>query len=241
MLLRQKIDALARRVFGKSSEQLDASQLELLLAMESKAGKACASSSMEEAAPPSLKDRSSPRRRREPRWPADIQILEEVIEPPQVLLAPQEWRRICEEVSEQLDYEPGHFLCRRLVRPKYVQRGKLDAVPVIAPVPGKLQERGIAAPGLLAQIIVGKYADHLPLYRQEQIYWSRHRVQLPRQSMANWMGLAADWLKPIYHEISNSVMEGGYVQIDETPIKYLAPGHGQTRQGYLWGLQQAWR
>jgi hypothetical protein len=86
----------------------------------------------------------------------------------------------------------------------------------------------------LAQIVVGKYCDHLPLYRQETIYWSRHRVWLPRQTMAEWMGHAAEWLAPIFREIKKGVFESGYVQVDETPIRYLAPGNGSTKQGYLW-------
>jgi len=77
-------------------------------------------------------------------------------------------------------------------------------------------------------------ATHLPLYRQEAIYWSRHEVWLPRQTMAEWVGLAAEWLKPIYRQIREEALEGGYVQIDETPIRYLEPGHGKTRTGYLW-------
>ena len=120
------------------------------------------------------------------------------------------------------------------MRPKYVKREEIDAVPVIAPLPGSLLERCIVTPGLLAQIVVSKYCDHLPLYRQESIYWSRHEVWLPRQTMAEWMGLAADWLKPIYRQIREEVLEGGYVQIDETPIRYLEPGHGKTKLGYLW-------
>ena len=83
-------------------------------------------------------------------------------------------------------------------------------------------------------MIVSKYCDHLPLYRQEQIYASRHGVDLRRQTLARWMGLAADWLRPIYEQIRTGVMAGGYIQVDETPIEYLEPGNGQTRQGYLW-------
>ncbi len=88
-----------------------------------------------------------------------------------------------------------------------------------APLPSVLQERCIAAPGLIAQILVSKYADHLPLYRQESIYESRHGVYLPRQSMARWVGLAADWLRPIYDEIRKGVFEKGY----EVHKKCLSP------------------
>ena len=103
-----------------------------------------------------------------------------------------------------------------------------------APLPPCLQERGLAAPGLLAHVLVSKYCDHLPLYRQEQIYAQRHRLNLPRQTLARWVELAADWLTPIYKQIRTGVLAGGYVQIDETPIEYLEPGYGKTKQGYLW-------
>jgi transposase len=99
--------------------------------------------------------------------PEHLPVIEEVIEPELVKAAPQEWRRIGEEVSEKLDYEPAKFLRRRTVRPKYVPRNEVDAAPVIAPLPDSLLERSKVTPGLLAQIIVSKYCDHLPLYRQE--------------------------------------------------------------------------
>ena len=79
-------------------------------------------------------------------------------------------------------------------------RTDMDLAPVIAPLPERLQERSIAAPGLLAQLLVSKYCDHLPLYRQEQIFLRRHQVHLPRQTLARWVELAADWLKPIYEQ-----------------------------------------
>jgi transposase len=161
-------------------------------------------------------------------------VVEEVIEPKEVLAAPQNWRLIGQEVSEQLDYEPARFLRRRTVRRKYVHRTELDQPPIIAPLPEKLLERGVAGAGLLAHILVSKYCDHLPLYRQEQIYAQRHNVNLARQTLARWIELAADWLLPIYEQIRTGVLGGGYVQVDETPVAYLAPGHGQTKQGYLW-------
>jgi transposase len=81
---------------------------------------------------------------------------------------------------------------------------------------------------------VSKYCDHLPLYRQEQIFAQRHGLNLPRQTLARWVELAADWLTPIYEQIRTGVLAGGYVQIDETPVQYLEPGYGKTKQGYLW-------
>ncbi len=229
-LLRQKIDLLVRRVFGSSSERLDRAQLELLLQLPALADTDSAVTRVEES---QTSVRHS-RKERTPRLPDNLPVVEEVIDPEPVKAAPQSWRCIGQEVSEQLDFEPARFLRRRTIRRKYVHRADADRAPLIAPLPERLQDRSLPAPGLLAHILVGKYCDHLPLYRQEQIYAQRHGVHLPRQTLARWVGLAADWLKPIYEHIRTGVMAGGYVQVDETPIDYLEPGHGRTRQGYLW-------
>jgi transposase len=230
-LLREKIDALARRLFGTKSEQLDSAQLLLLLQGLDGPKKALEPVGAEA---PRRSKVPSPPRSREPKFPAHLPILEEIIVPEVVRAAPEQWRQIDEEISERLDYEPARFLLRRTVRPKYVQRDLLDAVPIVAPLPPVLLERSRVAPGLLAQIVVAKYCDHLPLYRQESIYWTRHQVWLPRQTMAEWVGLAADWLRPIYDHLRAEVFAKGYVQVDETPIRYLEPGHGRTKLGYLW-------
>ena len=230
-LLRQKLDALARRLFGRSSEQLDAAQLLLLLQGFDESPKAPEPVAAE--APRRSTEASPPRKERRPRVPAHLPVVEEIIEPEPVKACPGAWRRIGEEVTEQLDYEPARFLRRRIVRPTYVRRDQPFAAPITAPLQ-TLQDRGLAAPGLLAQVITAKYVDHLPLYRQQRIYASRHGVELSRQTMAQWMGLCADWLRPIYESIRTGVMGGGYVQVDETPVKYLEPGHGQARLGYFW-------
>jgi transposase len=232
-LLRQKIEALARRLFGVKSEKLDPAQLLLLLQGLDGPGKA--PEPVEAEAPRRSKAPSLPRSRA-PRVPEHLPVVEEIIVPEPVQAAPEQWRRIGEEISERLDYEPARFLRRRTVRPKYVRRGLLDAVPIVAPLPPVILERSIVAPGLLAQIIVAKYCDHLPLYRQEAIYWSRHQVWLPRQTMAEWVGLAADWLRPVYEHIRREVLAHGYLQVDETPIRYLEPGYGRTKLGYLWTM-----
>ena len=229
-LLRQKIDLLVRRVFGASSEALDPAQLELLMALPA------AAAMVEAPVVQSVPEVSGVRLRKNhaPRLPENLPVVEEVIEPEPVKAQPEAWRCIGQEVSEQLDYEPARFLRRRTIRKKYVHRTEADAAPVIALLPERLLDRSLPAPGLIAAILVGKYCDHLPLYRQEQIFSSRHQVQLPRQTLARWVALAADWLKPIYETIRTGVMGGGYVQVDETPVEYLEPGNGKTKQGYLW-------
>jgi len=227
-LLRQKIDLLVKRVFGSSSEQLDKNQLELLAPPETKVTvEAIVAAPEKERAERSRKERVA-------RLPENLPVVEEVLDPELVKAQPEQWRLVGQEISEQLDYEPGRFFRRRVVRRKYVHKTNPDRAPLIAPLPERLLDRSLPAPGLLAHIVVGKYCDHLPLYRQEQIYQQRHGVNLPRQSLTRWVELASEWLKPIYEQIRTGVMGGGYVQVDETPVDYLEPGNGKTKQGYLW-------
>ncbi len=227
-LLRQKLDLVLRRMFGSASEKVSPDQLELLLALAEEPPAPAPKAKPAVAAP--LKARVERRQR----LPENLPVVEEVLEPEAVLAEPTEWRRIGEEVSEQLDYEPGRFFCRRLIRPKYVHRTNRDLVPIVAALPERLLERSRPAPGLLAHVLVSKYCDHLPLYRQERIYATRHGVHLPRQTLARWVELAADWLQPIYQAIRTGVMAGGYVQVDETPVDYLDPGRGEAATGWLW-------
>jgi transposase len=244
-LLREKIDLLVRRIFGKSSEQIDEQQLMLLLQGDDSATKKDLASDSDatgleaELAKGSkeLKARP-PRAERKPRIPDHLPVSEEIIvDPDEVKAAPEAYRHVNDEVTEQLDFIPPQFTKRLIIRRKYVKRDEPHQAPIIAPL-DTLAERSIAAPGLLAQIIVAKYCDHLPLYRQEQIYKLRHSIDLPRQSMARWIGLAAEWFAPLYERIHTGVMAGGYVQTDETMIEYLQPGNGQTKQGYFWTLKR---
>jgi len=234
-LLRQKVDLLIRRVFGRSSEAFNEAQLDLFMMGENLPKKDSASW-VEEAATQhreqKAKKQNSPRR--SARWPKDLPTVEEVIEPAEVEANPADWRRIGEERTERLDYQPAQFFRQVTVRPKYVERDLPEAAPVIAELPSSLQERCMAGPGLIAQVVVGKYCDHLPLYRQEQIFKQRHDIWLPRQTLADWVELAAFWMHPIYEKIKAQTFGTGYAQVDETPVKYLSPGLGKTGQGYLW-------
>lgn len=151
-LLRQKIDLLVKRVFGSSSEPLDRNQLELLAAPSQSVAPAALVVAVPE------KDRSkSSRPPREPRLPENLPVVEEVIDPEPVQAQPEVWRCIGQEVSEQLDYEPGRFLKRRVVRRKYVHKTNPDCAPVIAALPERLLDRSLPAPGLLAQISTDRH------------------------------------------------------------------------------------
>lgn len=198
-LLRRKLDYLIRQIYGSKSEKLDAGQLDFFegLDLGGKREASDAGEATEALTPAETPSRRKSARERKPRLPENLPVEEVVIEPEPIKACPEAWRRIGEEVSEELDYEPGRFLRRRIVRPKYVRAADRESAPVVAPLPEKLLERGMLAPGLLAHIAVSKYADHLPLYRQEQIYSQRYGVGISRQTMANGMALVADWLRPV--------------------------------------------
>ena len=208
-LLRQKVDALIRRCFGAKSESLSPQQLELLLTgaeepppPEKPDASRVASTAADtlEAVPPDHKAKGLKPARR-PRLPEHLPVFEEIVDPPEVLADPDAFRRIGEERTERLDYTPGRFFQRHTVRGKYVRKEDPQAPPVIAPLT-ILQDRCLAAPALLAHIIVAKYCDHLPLYRLEQIFKTRHDVLLPRQTMAGHGRLLAERRVPRNHRRS---------------------------------------
>jgi transposase len=229
-LLRQKLDALARRFFGKKSEQLDAAQLELLLS-----GLADGSMELteEEDEPPATRRPRTQTVRI--RTPENLEVVREVIEPELVQAEPEQYKRIGQEVSRRLDYQPGKFFWQETVRPKYVRLGQRELPPVVAPAPAQVAEHSLAAPGLLAQLLIGKYCDHLPFYRQEQIFRQRHGVFIARQQMVQWTGQSVRLLSGITDCLKDQLRQSRYVQVDETPVRYQDPNlPGRCGQGYLW-------
>jgi transposase len=230
-LLREKVDALIRLLYGRKSEKLDPGQLMLLEVLESKKAEAPAAAEADAGAGPRTTRRKKPEG---PRIPEHLPVKEEVIDPEEVKADPLAWRYIGEEVSERLDYEPARFSKLRLIRRRFVPKDNPYHPPVIAPLPPTLQERCLATPGLIAQVVASKYADHQPLYRQEQIYSRRDGVDIPRQTLCRWTALAADTLEPLYKLMVEQQQGHPYLQIDETPIRYLSPGLGKAPQGYFW-------
>src|ERR1017187_9233523 len=233
-ILRQKLDALARRFFGKKSEQLDAAQLELLMSGLADGSLDADEEEEEPPAPKAFGARSrTPTQRL--RTPDNLAVVREVIEPELVLAQPEQWKRIGQEVSRQLDYQPGKFFWQETVRPKYVRRGQRTLPPMIAPAPERVAEGSLAAPGLLAQLLVSKYCDHLPFYRQEQIFWQRHGVFIARQQMVQWTAQSVRLLSGISDCLKRDMQGRRYVQVDETPVRYQDPNlRGRCDQGYLW-------
>lgn len=143
----------------------------------------------------------------------------------------QALQRIGQEVSEQLDCVPAQFFVVRHIRGKYAC--KCCQTIQAAPMPAQIIDKGIPAPGLLAQVVVAKHDDHLPLYRQSEIY-ARSGVHIPRSSMAQWIGICGVRLAPLAQALKAFVVGHDVVHADETPIKLLAPGKGKTQKAYVW-------
>ena len=140
-------------------------------------------------------------------------------------------KRIGEEVSEQLDCVPAQFFVLRHIRGKYVCA--CCQTIQAAPMPAQIIDKGIPAPGLLAQVVVAKHDDHLPLYRQTEIY-ARSGVHIPRSSMAQWIGICGLRLAPLAQALREFIIGHGVVHADETPVSLLAPGKGKTKRAYVW-------
>lgn len=140
-------------------------------------------------------------------------------------------KRIGEDVSEKLDYLPGTFTVERHVRGKWACP---DCETLIqSPVPPHVIDKGIPAPGLLAQVLVAKYGDHLPLYRQEKIF-ARAGVDIARSTLADWVGRCGVALQPLVDALRTVLHHQGVLHADETPVAMLAPGKQKTHKAYVW-------
>ena len=140
-------------------------------------------------------------------------------------------KRIGEDVSEKLDYVPGEFTVERHIRGKWAC-ARCETI-VQAPVEPHVIDKGIPSAGLLAQVLVAKYADHLPLYRQEAIF-GRAGFAIPRSTLAQWVGSCGVRLQPLVDALKAVVLRHGVLHADETPVQMLKPGNGKTHRAYLW-------
>jgi transposase len=140
-------------------------------------------------------------------------------------------RELGEDVAEMLEYVRSSFKVLRHVRPK-LSCDVCDRI-VQAPAPSRPIDRGLAGPGLLAHVLVSKYADHQPLYRQSEIY-AREAVDLDRSTLAGWVGATSELLAPLVEAVRDHVMAASKLHADDTPVPVLAPGNGKTKTGRLW-------
>jgi transposase len=228
--LRLMVEKFRHMIFGRKSEKLvlKLEQMEFELE-EDETTQAEAEAIAERVAP--IKE-AKPRSERKP-LPEHLKR-EEVTHKPDTDCCPDcggGLRHFGDDISEQLEYVPENFKVIRHVRPKFACTGCNRVVE--APAPARPIERGLAAPSLLAHVIVSKYADHLPLFRQSEIY-ARQGVEISRSTMAGWVGAASDLLGPLVEAIGRHVFAGRKLHADDTPLPVLAPGNGKTKTGRLW-------
>jgi transposase len=229
--LQHQLEQLLRQRYGRKGERLDPDQL-LLFAQEILAG-------VEPTPPASPEPKTVATKAnghgRKP-LPASLprkRIVHDVA--PEARACPEcggERRAIGEEVREQLEYVPGSLLVLQHVRPKYACKACVAHVAIASRWPEPI-EKGLPGPGLLAHVIVSKYADHLPLYRQESIF-RRHGVELSRSTMCDWMAACAGLLEPIVKAMLKRVLGSRVIQTDDTPVPVQDHGGKGIKTGRLW-------
>lgn len=222
--LNHQLSGQNRHRFGSSSETLE--QLQLSLESEEIVA------AMEEDDTPEPED-SKPKVK-----PKRKPLPEHLERKEQVLLPGEECSKcggglktLGEDVTEELEYVPGRFIVNRIVRPR-MACSCCEAVLQV-PMPSRPIDRGRPGPGLLAHVLVSKYADYLPLYRQSKIY-EREGIDLDRSTLADWVGKSAALLEPLADAIGKHVRNGQALFADDTPVKLLSPGHKRTRTARVW-------
>lgn len=229
------VSVLRRAQFGRRSERIDADQIELALEdIETQHG---AEDAAAETAETIVKAENT-RTRRANRGHLPKHLLRE-----EVVIAPADTSCPCcggdlhvigEDVAERLDRIPARLRVIVTRRPKYACRKCTDGV-VQAPAPNRLIEGGLPTEALVADVLVSKYADHLPLYRQAQIL-AREGVEIDRSTLAQWVGFAAYELAPLHERLVANLRASNKLFADETRCPVLDPGRGKTKTGYLWAI-----
>ncbi|CAJ0858195.1 hypothetical protein AMST5_03911 [freshwater sediment metagenome] len=229
----QIIKEMQRHRFGRRAETLPEDQM--LLALEDVEQTAAGVAAAEESRSGAVREEAARRRQRNrgalpahlPRIETTIDIEEKACPCCKGLL-----HVIGEDVSERLDIVPAQFRVLVTRRPKYACRACEGAV-VQAPAPARLIEGGLPTEATVAHVLVSKYADHLPLYRQAQIY-ARQGIALDRSTLADWVGCAAWHLRPVHERLLENIRSSAKIFADETTAPVLDPGRGRTKTGQLW-------
>lgn len=226
--LKVQLARLRRLHFGRSSEQLDQSIAQLELSLEELETSEALLAHTPVAQAPAAGSTAPVRRP----LPAHLPR-EEIVHTPSCVCpgCGGELRRLGEDVSEMLERVPAQFKVVRHVRVK-MSCARCQSI-VQAPAAARPIERGIAGPGLLAHVLMSKYGDHLPLYRQAQIY-AREGVDLDRSTLADWVGASSALMAPLIDALAEHVLSAYALHADDTPVPVLAPGTGKTKTGRLW-------
>jgi transposase len=225
--LKLQLAYLKRQQYGQSSEQLSEKIAQLELTLEDLEAAATASTSTPE---PTIREKSV-RRPLPAQLPRENVVHTPLAEGCSCPACGGTMKVLGEDVSEMLEYIPSHFKVIRHVRPK-LACSRCDKI-VQASAPSRPIARGLAGPGLLAHVLVSKYADHLPLYRQSQIF-ARSGIDLDRSTLADWVGGAHELLAPLVEALADHALAGTHLHADDTPYPVLAPGTGKTRIARIW-------
>jgi transposase len=233
--VQQQLDFLVRQVFGRKSEQTPvAAPGQLELELEAQEDDAI------ENAPPAqpAKRKGGSRKGRKMRaalLPENLPVEQTEIVPLAVQAAPEKWRRIGEEVTEKLERIPGKLIRLRVVRPTYVSIANPFAPPVTAPAPPQLIEGGFFGPHFIADLVLGKYLYHQPLYRQAKALQWECAVDLSPATLCQTIASVADAAGPVVACMSAALWRTGYVQVDLTPVRCLSREHkGGSFLGQMW-------
>jgi transposase len=229
----QLVQRLLRHRFGPRSEQLDLDQLQLGLE-DAEQGAAEEAAAQDAAEAPERRRRSQPANRNRGALPAHLPRFEVIIdvESKECPCCGGALHVIGEDRTEQLDLVPAQLRVKVLCRPRYGCRACEGAV-VQAPAPGRPIDGGMATEALVAHVVVSKFCDSLPLYRQAQML-KRQGITLDRSTLSAWVGRACWWLKPLYELVVSTVLSTDKVFADETTLPVLDPGRGKTKTGRLW-------
>ncbi|MGH0004268.1 IS66 family transposase [Pseudovibrio ascidiaceicola] len=233
--LQHQLHGANRHRFGSKSETLD--QLHLNLAED----KEIAEAAEQQCDPAPSADKSPKRQHSRKPLPDNLERNDTVLVPgDSCQRCGGSFKQLGEDITEELEYVPGRFVVNRIRRPR-LSCSCCEKV-VQSPLPSRPIERGRPGPGLLAHVLVSKFCDHLPLYRQSQIF-GREGIDLDRSTLSDWVGRSTALLEPLADAIGRMVRQGNAVFADDTPVKLQAPGNKKTKTARIWAYvrdERAW-
>ena len=230
--LQQELANLKRLIFGSKNERFvpaESSPSQLSLDMQTDAVAACSVTKTQKIEYIRNTNQITKEHPGRTKLPEHLERREIIIEPAEVT---DGCKKIGEEITEELEYEPGKLFVNRYVRPKYVITENKSII--IAPMMERPLPKAIVGPGLLAQIIIDKYVDHLPLYRQLERF-KREGINIPYSTIGDWIKNGCSLIDPLYESLKKLIVQSNYLHADESPIKVLDKDKkGQTHRGYYW-------
>ena len=227
-----ELDTLKRLIFGSKNERFvpaESSPSQLSLDIQADAVAACSITKTQKIEYIRNTNQITKEHPGRTKLPEHLERREIIIEP---LQKTEGCKKIGEEITEELEYEPGKLFVNRYVRPKYVKANNEGII--IAPMVDRPLPKAIVGPGLLAQIIIDKYVDHLPLYRQMERF-KREGINLPYSTIGDWIKNGCALIDPLYESLKKLIVQSNYLHADESPIKVLDKDKkGTTHRGYYW-------